>query len=139
MKLLFIVLEHVIYLQVSRTFPVLVQVLAWLPAATALLFSAISFLKAMFNSQVVRITSALKGAKGDIGPQLGFMDKIKYEVGFTLCSFKVAFQMTSKISMKVFLTQTLFKKFARNEFCLRQAAVRRSRTNPRKHRVSTIL
>jgi len=72
----------------SRTFPVLAQVLAWLPAATSSLFSAISFLKAMFNSQALRIASAIKGAKGDIGAKLGFMEKIKYEVGCTLLNLE---------------------------------------------------
>ena len=64
-----------------------IQVLAWTPPAVAVLYVLVSFVWAMFHSQRQRIQSALKGTKGNVAAQLGFMNKVKTEVRFARTCF----------------------------------------------------
>ena len=56
------------------------QIIAWLPPSIAVTYVVGMILWGMFNSQQKRIKKALKGTKGNVADELGFMNKVKTEV-----------------------------------------------------------
>lgn len=56
--------------------------LAWMPTIVSSSFVLIRFVWAMSNSQRRRIHKAMEGTRGSMKEQLGFMNKVKTEVGF---------------------------------------------------------
>ena len=58
--------------------------MAWLPPSLAVTYVVGMILWGMFNSQQKRIEKALKGTKGNVSDELGFMNKIKTEVKMSI-------------------------------------------------------
>ena len=60
------------------------QVIAWLPPILSILYVTGMVLWGMFNSQRKRIEKAMKGTKGNVADELGFMNKVKTEVTMSI-------------------------------------------------------
>ena len=70
--------------QTGRAVPIVVQVIAWLPPSLAVTYVVGMVFWGMFNSQRKRIEKALKGTKGNVADELGFMNKVKTEVPMSI-------------------------------------------------------